>query len=147
MTDTPAPPRIADLVPHAGKMCLLETIVHWDDSHVVASTSTHLDPANPLRRDGRLDSINLCEYGAQAMAVHGGLLAQREGRPARPGFLVSLRDVWVAGADAGAGATPLVVVARRVHGDPAGWQYDFEVSRDGQKLASGRATVALRDPA
>lgn len=147
MTEPSPIPSIADLVPHAGKMCLLETVVRWDDSQIVLSTFTHLDPENPLRRDGRLDAVHLCEYGAQAMAVHGGLLAHREGRRARPGFLVSLRDVWIDGADAGAGTTPLVVVATRSHGDSAGWQYDFEVSRDGQKLASGRATVALRDPA
>ena len=33
----------------------------------------HVDPAHPLRSNGRLHALHLCEYGAQAMAVHGGL--------------------------------------------------------------------------
>ena len=38
-------PRIAQLVPHAGAMCLLERIVRWDDSSIALATATHRDPA------------------------------------------------------------------------------------------------------
>ena len=80
------PESIADLVPHQGAMCLLEKIVHWDDAHAELTTTTHRSPANPLRNAaGRLRAIHLCEYGAQAMAVHGSLVARAAGRSARPG--------------------------------------------------------------
>src|SRR5512147_1834707 len=84
---------IAALIPHQGAMCLLDRVIEWDKDRIVLATSSHRAPDNPLRLDGRLRAVNLCEYGAQAMAVHGGLSAQADGKTARPGFLVSLRDV------------------------------------------------------
>jgi len=137
-------PAIRELLPHAGLMCLLEEVVDWDDAQVLLATRTHLRADNPLRRAGRLDMLHLCEYGAQAMAVHGGLLALRDGARAAPGFLVSLRDVWLAGGDLAAEAGTLDVRARRLHGDAGGWQYGFEVTHSGALLASGRAAVVLR---
>ena len=118
MNDRDPLPAIRDLLPHAGLMCLLEEVVDWDDAQVLLATRTHLRADNPLRRAGRLDMLHLCEYGAQAMAVHGGLLAHREGRRAAPGLLVSLRDVRLAGGDLSQCA--------------------------GALLASGRAAVVLR---
>jgi predicted hotdog family 3-hydroxylacyl-ACP dehydratase len=80
------------------------------------------------------------------MAVHGGLLAHREGRRAAPGFLVSLRDVWLAAGDLAQVPGPLEVRAQRLHGDASGWQYAFDVGHAGTRLASGRAAVVLRRP-
>ncbi len=137
-------PAIRDLLPHAGAMCLLEEIVAWDDGQVLLATRSHARADNPLRRAGRLDMLHLCEYGAQAMAVHGGLLAHREGGRAAPGFLVSLRDVWLAAGELAQLPGPLEVRARRLHGDASGWQYAFEVGHAGSRLASGRAAVVLR---
>ena len=136
-------PRIETLVPHAGRMCLLERIVSWDDTRVTLATTTHGDPANPLAREGRLRAIHLCEYGAQAMAVHGGLVATARGEQARPGLLVSLRDVVLARDFIEDLEGELVVEAVRVHGGADAWQYDFRVSHAGELLAQGRATVSL----
>lgn len=66
----------AALIPHQGSMCLLDSVAHWDDVRIHARSGSHARDDNPLRRDGRLRALHLCEYGAQAMAVHGGLLAQ-----------------------------------------------------------------------
>jgi predicted hotdog family 3-hydroxylacyl-ACP dehydratase len=136
-------PRIETIVPHAGKMCLLERIVCWDDTRVTLATTTHRDPANPLAHDGRLHAIHLCEYGAQAMAVHGGLVATSWGERARPGLLVSLRDVVLACDFIEDLEGELLVEAMRVHGSAEAWQYDFRVSHAGRPLAHGRATVSL----
>ena len=136
-------PRIETLVPHAGRMCLLERIVSWDDTGVTLATTTHRDPANPLARDGRLRAIHLCEYGAQAMAVHGSLVATARGERARPGLLVSLRDVVLACDFIEGLEGELLVEAVRVHGGAEAWQYDFRVSHAGRPLAQGRAMVSL----
>ena len=136
-------PRIETLVPHAGRMCLLERIVSWDDTGVTLATTTHRDPANPLARDGRLRAIHLCEYGAQAMAVHGSLVATARGERARPGLLVSLRDVVLACDFIEGLEGELLVEAVRVHGGAEAWQYDFRVSHAGRSLANGRAMVSL----
>lgn len=139
--------RVADLVPHGGAMCLLERVLSWDEDAVHLATRSHLDPGHPLRRDGHLDPVHLCEYGAQAMAVHGGLLAHRDGGRATPGVLVSLRDVWLEAGSVDACKGELDVSARRVFGDASGWQYEFAVRHGGRLLASGRAIVALRSGA
>jgi predicted hotdog family 3-hydroxylacyl-ACP dehydratase len=67
------------LIPHAGTMCLLDGVEAWDMRSIVCVSSTHRSVANPLRRDGRLSALHAFEYGAQAAAVHGGLLARSSG--------------------------------------------------------------------
>ena len=69
--------RIRELVPHAGKMCLLERVVDCDTASIRCETRSHLDRANPLRRNGHLSSVCAIEYAAQAMALHGALMAPR----------------------------------------------------------------------
>lgn len=135
--------RIAGLIPHAGTMCLLERIVHWDDSSVTVATTTHRNPDHPLATPSGLRAIHLCEYGAQAMAVHGGLAAPARGERARPGVLVSLRDI-VLGCDFVQDLEgELLVEARRLHDSGTAWQYEFRVTHAGRLLAQGRATVAV----
>ena len=68
------------------------SVTQWDDRSIVCVTNTHRDPANPLRRDGRLSAFHAFEYGAQAAAVHGGLRARSAGATAPPGYLAALRD-------------------------------------------------------
>ena len=65
----------SQLIPHAGSMCLLEQVVSWDQQGVVCSTQSHKSLANPLRSSDQLSAVHAVEYGAQAVAVHGGLLA------------------------------------------------------------------------
>ena len=135
--------RIAELIPHAGTMCLLERIEHWDDSSVTVATTTHRNPANPLAGRSGLRAIHLCEYGAQAMAVHGGLAASARGERTQPGMLVSLRDVTL-GCDVVQDLNgELLVEARRLHDSGTAWQYEFRVTHAGRLLAHGRATVSV----
>jgi len=135
--------RVAALIPHAGTMCLLERIEHWDDSSVTVATTTHRNPANPLAGRSGLRAIHLCEYGAQAMAVHGGLAASARGERTQPGMLVSLRDVTL-GCDFVQDLNgELLVEARRLHDSGTAWQYEFRVTHAGRLLAHGRATVSV----
>jgi len=50
---------IAALIPHAGAMCLLQRIEHWDDTSVTVATATHRDSANPLASRLGLRAIHL----------------------------------------------------------------------------------------
>lgn len=135
-----------DLIPHAGAMCLLEEVVAFDDMRIHARAISHFDPANPLRSDNRLRAVHLCEYGAQAMAIHGGLLAQRDGSVARPGMLVSLRAVklHVDRIDDIAGA--LDVHAEKLLDGGASWQYAFRIEQAQRVLGEGRAAVIVKSP-
>ncbi|HUR39913.1 MAG TPA: phosphotransferase, partial [Verrucomicrobiae bacterium] len=87
---------ILTLIPHQGGMCLLDAVREWGDAQITCETATHRDPANPLREGGKLAAIHLAEYGAQAMAIHGGLLGRAAGTPVRRGLLVTLRDLKLA---------------------------------------------------
>lgn len=135
---------IAALIPHQGTMCLLDRVVEWDEDRVILATSTHRAADNPLRLDGRLRAVHLCEYGAQAMAVHGGLSAQAEGKTARPGFLVSLRDVKLQLDFIDQLEGELIVSAHRLLESAASWQYSFVVAHAGVTIATGRAAIMAR---
>lgn len=140
-----AKPQWQQLIPHRGTMCLLEGVVAWDDDRIHARADSHRRADNPLRSDERLRAVHLCEYAAQAMAIHGGLLAQRDGRVAAPGFLVSLRAVrlHVERIDDLPGA--LDVRAAKLLDGGASWQYEFRVEHAGVLLAQGRAAVIAQD--
>lgn len=136
----------AHLIPHAGAMCLLDEVVAWDATRLHARSTSHRRTDNPLRADGALHAVNLCEYTAQAMAVHGALRARAAGSAApRPGVLAALRDVElrVERIDDLAGA--LQVHVECLLALPDSLQYAFRVEHRGAVLARGRAAVVLRD--
>lgn len=132
------------LIPHRGAMCLLDSVVAWNNSSIHASAVSHRAMNNPLRSDGVLRGINLCEYSAQAMAIHGGLHAQRDGRVGAPGMLVSLRDVKLHVTRIDDLAHALDVYAERLLDGGASWQYTFRVEHAGRVLAEGRAAIVRR---
>ncbi|HZX79137.1 phosphotransferase [Lysobacter sp.] len=133
--------RILALVPHQGAMCLWDEVLAWDAQGVRLRAYNHRDPAHPLRHRGRLHAVHLCEYGAQAMAVHGGLLAEGAGAGVKPGMLVALRGVelHVDRIDDLPGA--LEVEARCLMADATSSQYRFLITHQGDVLAQGRAAV------
>ena len=135
---------LARLVPHQGGMCLNQRVLSWDQDRVTLATATHRDPDNPLRRNGRLHAVHLCEYGAQAMAVHAGLLAEARGERARPGMLVALRGVALAVDRIDDLPGELVVEAECVLAGADGAQYAFRVLHQGRVLAEGRAAVLMQ---
>jgi predicted hotdog family 3-hydroxylacyl-ACP dehydratase len=135
---------IASLVPHAGAMCLWETVSQWDAQRIVLHSHGHRDPAHPLRSDGRLRAVHLCEYGAQAMAVHGGLLARERGGVAPPGMLVALRNVVLHLARIDDLPGPLDCKAEALVASDTAQQYRFAIHHGGTLLAEGRAAVMLQ---
>jgi predicted hotdog family 3-hydroxylacyl-ACP dehydratase len=134
---------ILALVPHQGTMCLWDEVLAWDAQAIRLRATNHRDGEHPLRRAGRLHALHLCEYGAQAMAVHGGLLARAAGGRAAAGMLVALRGVvlHVDRIDDLPGALECEADVL-VLGD-TGQQYAFRISHGGALLAEGRAAVML----
>lgn len=135
----------ASLIPHAGTMCMLDEVVEWDETRLHARSASHRLADNPLRADGRLHAVSLCEYAAQAMAVHGALCEREAGGTARPGFLVALREVTLAveRIDDLQGRLQIHVECLIAMADSL--QYAFRVEHRGALLATGRAAVLLRD--
>src|SRR6184192_3429669 len=137
-------PEIRTLIPHAGSMCLLDNVINWDDESIVCFTNTHRDPANPLRRDGRLSALHALEYGAQAAAVHGGLRARAASATAPPCYLAALRDAHLHIARLDDLASPLEVRAQRLFGDAGNTIYQCAISASGTPVAEGRVTIMVR---
>jgi predicted hotdog family 3-hydroxylacyl-ACP dehydratase len=132
----------AHLLPHAGAMCLLDAVERWDAAGIHASSAGHARADHPLRGAGGLHAVHLAEYGAQAMALHGALLARAQGDEAvRQGVLVSLRDVRLEVEFVDAANGRLDVHAERLYADVSGAQYVFRVEQGGWVLASGRVAA------
>jgi predicted hotdog family 3-hydroxylacyl-ACP dehydratase len=134
---------IASLIPHAGSMCLLDSVVSWSVEAIACRATSHLRPDNPLRRRGRLAAVCGIEYALQAAALHGAL---RGGGPQPPGYLASLRMSHLAPDpidDPALGA--LLAEARHEHGGDTGLIYAITLrAEDGRILLDGRATIILR---
>ena len=135
---------IEALIPHKGGMCLWDEVEEWDAQRISLRADNHRDPTHPLRSQDKLRAVHLCEYGAQAMAVHGGLRAQAQGGQASAGLLVALRDVrlHVSYLDGLAGA--LECEAEVLSEGESSQQYAFRIRHAGELLAEGRAAVVLQ---
>lgn len=133
---------IAARIPHQGSMCLLDGVVDWSPDHVLCRATGHTDPANPLRADGRLGAACGIEYAAQAMAVHGALLAAADQAP-RQGYLTSVRSVALQVDRLDDLPGELAVRAERLSGDGNTLLYQFSLEHAGRRLLDGRAAVVL----
>lgn len=133
---------IAAHIPHQGRMCLLDEVLDWDAQRVRCRATGHTAPDHPLREAGRLGVAAGIEYAAQAMAVHGVLLAA-DGAPLGVGYLASVRGVRLHADRLDDVADDLLVQAERLSGDDSVILYQFTVSAAGRCLLEGRASVVL----
>ncbi|VAW63136.1 3-hydroxydecanoyl-[ACP] dehydratase [hydrothermal vent metagenome] len=141
---------ICELIPHAGEMCLLDSVKNWDEEHIVCTANTHRSMSNPLRNDKGLPMLSLVEYAAQAIAVHGCLSAANN-LFIKKGVLAALRDVQVAPGWLSDIEAEIEISARRVYVEAGSMIYTISASAASngdtldkqvkKMLASGRATV------
>jgi len=54
--------QICDLIPHDGKMCLLESVNYWDESKIICSSYSHMAADNPLRNQNGLPMLSLLRW-------------------------------------------------------------------------------------
>ena len=142
---------IESRIPHRGRMCLLDEVIAWSGARVSCRSSTHREADNPLRAYGRLGIACGIEYAAQAMAVHGALLAASSaadrgaplsGSPAA-GFLAAVRGVRFHSLRLDDVQGDLICDAVRMAGDATTALYEFELKSDAALLLRGRATVVF----
>ncbi len=142
-------------IPHKGRMCLLDEVLSWDAIHIRCRSLSHRSADNPLRAYGRLGAACGIEYAAQAMAVHGALVAasapltstlslgvRRSTAPA-VGYLASVRNVALHVRRLDDLDADLIAAADRVTGDGRTVMYEFRVSSARQTLLSGRASIVV----
>ena len=124
-------------------MCLLDCVEAWDAQRIQCRTTSHRAADNPLRADGRLGAACGIEYAAQAMAVHGAVLAPPEQISARVGYLVSVRGAQLHVPRLDNIADDLIVAATCITRDENNVLYQFSVSAAGRLLLDGRAAVVI----
>ena len=147
MTTLPASPaEIAALIPHQGRMNLLDAVLACSPQVITCRARGHGRADHPLRLDGTLPAPVGIEYAAQAMALHGALNA-RPGVRGRPGFLASARGVRLHVARLDDVAGDLHVQVDHLAGDERQALYRFALHDEGGRLlVDGRATVVLDTP-
>ena len=140
---------IARRIPHQGRMCLLDSVLAWDPEQIHCQADSHREADHPLRAHGRLGAACGVEYAAQAMALHGALVAEglaggsATAPPPRAGYLASMRSVTLHVERLDTIAGPLTVTAERITGDDNTVLYSFTVQAGAQPLLEGRAVVVL----
>lgn len=80
---------VAELVPHAENMLLLDKVIEYDEESLVAEVVVRGDG---LFNEG--DSVPAwvgIEYMAQTIAAHGGMMRVLSGEPIQLGFLLGTR--------------------------------------------------------
>lgn len=135
---------IAAHIPHQGLMCLLDQVVSASTQEVVCTSRSHRMPHNPLRVDGMLGAACGIEYAAQAMALHGALMAELRGAErSSKGFLVNVRNVSL-GVDRLDDLEEDLTVSARCEADNGDHcVYEFKLSAAERVLLQGRAMVML----
>lgn len=133
---------IADLIPHAGSMVLLDEIVQHDATRLRCIATSHRAADNPLRSaDGTLSVLAGLEYAGQAMAVHGALTGNKSAKPRR-GYLASARDLQLGCATLdGVDALEVEVEALSIEAQRV--LYQFRLFSGDVTLLTGRAAVVL----
>ncbi|MDE2305280.1 MAG: 3-hydroxylacyl-ACP dehydratase [Gammaproteobacteria bacterium] len=130
-------------VPHAGEMCLLDEVMFWNADRVRCRSAAHRVASHPLRAHGRLGAACGIEFAAQAMALHGALVAADSWTATGIGFLASVRELTMHVARLDDLEHDLVATADRLGGDLATALYQFTLSAGDRRLLAGRATVIL----
>ncbi len=134
---------IAAHIPHQGSMCLLDHVTSWDAQMITCSATSHQDVSNPLRSREQLSTACGVEYAAQAMAVHGALLAPADQDRPRAGFLISIRSTTVHLPRLDNLKQVLTINATLIHSSEDNILYAFTLHAANALLLDGRAAVML----
>lgn len=133
---------IAARIPHQGSMCLLDRVIDWNEQKIECRAFNHRAADNPLRRNGRLGAAIGIEYAAQAMAVHGSLLAARDTAP-KKGMITRVQRIVLHVERLDDCPDALCITAERLMGDERIVRYGFELRCGERVLLEGEASVIL----
>ena len=135
------PEELCELIPHAGRMCLICALVDWDAERIRCRSDSHRSRDNPLRHQGRLHAAHAIEYGAQAAAIHAGLVGRARGSFPEPALLAGASQVELHATRLDDLLGPLEIRANRHLGLGENVIYAFAVGHCGTELATGRRTL------
>ena len=127
-------------VPHAGVMCLLDTVHAWDALSIECSAAAP-GVDHPLARNGKVPAVVAIEYAAQATAVHGALLSGDARRGV--GLLAKLSEVNFEPDASAPLRAPLEIQAQIQSRSDRGCLYTFLVQAGTEAAVRGTLLIAL----
>lgn len=130
---------IADIVPHAGKMCLLDKAIDGDAESLNCEVTIRQDGL--FFANGGVDGWVGIEYMAQAVAAWAGWRARLQGEEPKMGFLLGSRRYECARPRFALGENLQVRVHRQFQADNGIGQFDCCIGINGQAVAQATLTV------
>lgn len=134
---------IADLLPHAAPMVLLDRVTAWDDDGLTASVTIGSGTRFASADRGVAAHIGV-EWMAQACGAFAGLRAKIAGQPVRLGFLLGTRDFTADRAWFATGET-LTISVRQVFQEDRMAVFDCRIDAVEMTCAMARLTVFQPD--
>ena len=136
---------LADLLPHAGDMILLDAIDDWDEESIVAQARVAGDRLFALP-DGSWPVWLGIELMAQAVAAYAGLRAKNSGGQVQLGFLLGTRKYECAVSSFAAGAELEVSARRSLEDDSGMGVFECEIRSAGISLHARLNVYRPTDP-
>lgn len=147
--------QIRKFLPHAGAMCLLDNVQHYDAQVLTAELSLQVNSEHPLVSSSmvtldhqpRLHAVHVVEYAAQAAGLHIALQAVDASATPASGVIAMLKKIttnqeFLCGS---VGVSVYELTVQLLLSQAGSWIYQFAVSEPGALPAdvvmSGRFTV------
>ena len=134
---------VEELLPHSGRMVLLNRVIEFDEEYMVAEVI--------VRNDGLIGDGNKVpawlgiEYMAQTIAALGGMKRRLAGKSLNPGFLLGTRR-YDCNVDLFTVGSVLTVYVKRFLEDQGLGVFDCRITAEGI-LASAKLNVYQPDSA
>ena len=124
---------VEELVPHSGKMVLLDRVIEFDEEYMVAELIVRDDG---LFGDGNtVPALLGIEYMAQTIAAFGGIKRRLAGRPLDLGFLLGTRR-YVCNVGTFAVGSVLTVSVKRLVEDQGLGVFDCHITSEGISVSA-----------
>jgi predicted hotdog family 3-hydroxylacyl-ACP dehydratase len=124
---------VAELLPHSGKMVLLDRMIECDDKLLSAELVVRNDGL--LGNDKTVPAWAGIEYMAQAVAAYAGMMARRAGEPVKPGLLLGTRRYSSNVAEFKAGSTLTVRAEKIIQNDNMA-AFECKIQGDGVEVSA-----------
>ncbi len=134
---------IASLIPHSGKMCLLDHVIDFDEKKIRVIATSHRDADNPLKVDHRLNAVCGVEYAAQSMALHSELISTESPTSPQRGYLASIRKLQLYCHRLDTVFNDVLIESEKVGDDERMLLYKFKLLDQAKVLCEGRLSIYL----
>ncbi len=131
---------IAELIPHSGRMVLLDRIIDVDEHTLTAELTVRDDGL--LGDDKSVPAYVGIEYMAQAIAAYAGVQAKQAGEPIKIGFLLGTRR-YISNVGSFAVGTQLTIQVKNIIQDDKLGVFDCKIVATGIEI---NATLTVYQP-